>query len=348
MKKKLVTMLCCILVINSFAACGNTQPKNEASQATGDTTEVQDTLADITESEPASEETVESTASETVESQPSSEVNEENNTEDKEPMTYRVELTDIGDNKVLLIKTYRLLTGLELKEAKDTIDSAPCILLETTNGEEANLYKTSLEGCGATVVIHEESIDPSVQTSEETSQAYYVKLLSVGDNQEKVIEVFMDITNMELLPTTTLIESVPCLVYQTTDLEKANALVSALTEAGATIDENMTDSAISKDNEQATPQEISGAKFAVDSVFSITGAGTVLTGKVEQGSIKLGDSAVIVLEDGTEIPVTINRIEVFGGLLEVAEEGKNVSLGFEEEITKDSVLTAVSVVVAAE
>lgn len=74
-------------------------------------------------------------------------------------MIYSVYLTEVGNDPLSVIKTYRDLTCLGLKDVKDKIDSAPCILLETANREEAELYKTSLEECGATVTILSSAAD---------------------------------------------------------------------------------------------------------------------------------------------------------------------------------------------
>lgn len=64
---------------------------------------------------------------------------------------YTIKLTAVGSNKLSVIKAYREITGCGLKEAKDKVESAPCVLLETTNIEQAMLYKTELEQYGATV-----------------------------------------------------------------------------------------------------------------------------------------------------------------------------------------------------
>lgn len=66
---------------------------------------------------------------------------------------YCLELKTVGYDVISVIKTYRELTGLPLKEAKDKVDAASCILLETFCLEEAERYKTELEACGATLHI---------------------------------------------------------------------------------------------------------------------------------------------------------------------------------------------------
>ncbi len=62
-------------------------------------------------------------------------------------------LTDVGANKILLIKAVRELTGLGLKEAKDLVDAAPKAVKEGVAKEEAEQVKEKLAEAGATVDV---------------------------------------------------------------------------------------------------------------------------------------------------------------------------------------------------
>jgi large subunit ribosomal protein L7/L12 len=62
-------------------------------------------------------------------------------------------LTDVGANKILVIKAVRELTGLGLKEAKDLVDAAPKAVREGVTKEEAEAAKEKLSEAGATVEI---------------------------------------------------------------------------------------------------------------------------------------------------------------------------------------------------
>ena len=64
---------------------------------------------------------------------------------------FDVELTEVGENKVKVIKVVREATGLGLKEAKDLVDSAPKVIKEATSKEEADDIKAKLEAEGAKV-----------------------------------------------------------------------------------------------------------------------------------------------------------------------------------------------------
>ena len=66
---------------------------------------------------------------------------------------FDVELTEVGPNKVKVIKVVREATGLGLKEAKDLVDSAPKVLKEGASKEEAEDIKTKLEAEGAKVTL---------------------------------------------------------------------------------------------------------------------------------------------------------------------------------------------------
>ena len=66
---------------------------------------------------------------------------------------FDVELTEVGANKVKVIKVVREVTGLGLKEAKEVVDGAPKVLKEGASKEEAEDIKTKLEAEGAKVTL---------------------------------------------------------------------------------------------------------------------------------------------------------------------------------------------------
>ena len=69
----------------------------------------------------------------------------------EEKTEFDVELTEVGPNKVKVIKVVREATGLGLKEAKDVVDGAPKVLKQGASKEEAEDIKTKLEAEGAKV-----------------------------------------------------------------------------------------------------------------------------------------------------------------------------------------------------
>ena len=71
----------------------------------------------------------------------------------EEKTEFDVELTEVGPNKVKVIKVVREATGLGLKEAKDLVDAAPKVLKEGASKEEADDIKAKLEAEGAKVTL---------------------------------------------------------------------------------------------------------------------------------------------------------------------------------------------------
>lgn len=72
---------------------------------------------------------------------------------EEEKDSFDVELTEIGPNKVKVIKVVREVTGLGLKEAKDLVDSAPKVVKEGAQKAEAEELKAKLEAEGAKVTL---------------------------------------------------------------------------------------------------------------------------------------------------------------------------------------------------
>ena len=71
----------------------------------------------------------------------------------EEQTEFTATLTEIGPNKILVIKVVRELTGLGLKEAKDLVDATPKAVKEGVARDEAEKIKAALEEQGAKVEI---------------------------------------------------------------------------------------------------------------------------------------------------------------------------------------------------
>ena len=72
---------------------------------------------------------------------------------EEEKSEFDVELTEVGPNKVKVIKVVREATGLGLKEAKEIVDGAPKVIKEAAAKAEAEEIKTKLESEGAKVTL---------------------------------------------------------------------------------------------------------------------------------------------------------------------------------------------------
>ncbi|MBQ7678431.1 MAG: 50S ribosomal protein L7/L12 [Butyrivibrio sp.] len=72
---------------------------------------------------------------------------------EEEKTEFNVELTEVGPNKVKVIKVVREITGLGLKEAKDLVDNAPKMIKEGASKEESEDIKAKVEAEGAKVTL---------------------------------------------------------------------------------------------------------------------------------------------------------------------------------------------------
>ena len=71
----------------------------------------------------------------------------------EEKSEFDVELTEVGPNKVKVIKVVREVTGLGLKEAKEVVDGAPKIIKEAASKEEAEDIQKKIEAEGAKITL---------------------------------------------------------------------------------------------------------------------------------------------------------------------------------------------------
>ena len=72
---------------------------------------------------------------------------------EEEKTEFDVELTEVGPNKVKVIKVVREVTGLGLKEAKEVVDNAPKVVKEAADKATADDIKAKLEAEGAKVTL---------------------------------------------------------------------------------------------------------------------------------------------------------------------------------------------------
>ena len=71
----------------------------------------------------------------------------------EEKTEFDVELTDVGPNKIKVIKVIREISGLGLKEAKDLVESAPKVVKEGADKATADDIKAKLEAEGSKVTL---------------------------------------------------------------------------------------------------------------------------------------------------------------------------------------------------
>jgi len=71
----------------------------------------------------------------------------------EEKTEFDVELSEVGPNKINVIKAVREITGLGLKEAKELVEGAPKLVRQGVAKTEAEDVKTKLEAAGAKIVL---------------------------------------------------------------------------------------------------------------------------------------------------------------------------------------------------
>lgn len=71
----------------------------------------------------------------------------------EEQDSFKVELKDIGGQKIAVIKVVKEILSLGLKDAKDLVDSAPAVIKEGVKKEEAEEIKAKIEGAGGKVEL---------------------------------------------------------------------------------------------------------------------------------------------------------------------------------------------------
>ena len=67
--------------------------------------------------------------------------------------SFDVAMASFGESKINVIKAVRKFSGLGLKEAKELVEGAPCVVKEGASKEEADSIKAELEEAGATVEL---------------------------------------------------------------------------------------------------------------------------------------------------------------------------------------------------
>jgi elongation factor Tu len=91
-----------------------------------------------------------------------------------------------------------------------------------------------------------------------------------------------------------------------------------------------------------TPTPASGAQtdsfvLVVEDVFTITGRGTVVTGKVSSGSARVGDSVTFRSQKGSHVTCRITGIEMFRKIVDEARSGDTVGLVLSGKLSREDI-----------
>ena len=93
---------------------------------------------------------------------------------------------------------------------------------------------------------------------------------------------------------------------------------------GNSLDEDLSNTS---NNDIRTNYDYNGSfRMVVEDVFTITGRGTVVTGRIETGVIQIGDEVIIQRVNGESFRTVVTGVEMFRKLLKTAQAGDNVGL----------------------
>lgn len=247
MKKFIVLLLSCMLIVMCLTACG----EKEETSSSDEKDKVELTLGNDATPEPTQAPTPEPTEAPTPTPQPTEAPTPEPTVAPtpeptEEPVaehTYKVELMEVGEEKVMAIKLYRDYTGAGLAEAKDAIDNAPCVLLDAVNEDAAKACIDAFEGIGCVLKVYvdgEELITEPEEDDNSTDDAmegvlkFSVYLEDVGTEKVKVIKVIREELGYDLKEAKELVDAAPVIIFVADDLVSASEICDKLAEVGST------------------------------------------------------------------------------------------------------------------
>ena len=146
--------------------------------------------------------------------------------------TWSVRLDKAGDQKLNVIKVVKEDLGLGLKEAKDLVESAPCMLLENVEEELAKAFAKKLHSLGATVTLLHNGIEVAL---DDDGSLWSVWLDEVGSQKLEVVKVVKEDLGLGLKEAKDLVDSAPCMLLENVEKERAEALAQKLRDLGATV-----------------------------------------------------------------------------------------------------------------
>ncbi len=190
MKKRLIALLMVGVLCTGLIGCGK-KAKNEEFVVDEGKLKQTETVEEVAEEAPAEEptepestdEAADEAAAETeeaVDDAASEETSVDVDGEEAYSGTYRVVLTEVGPNKIKVIKAVREAMGYGLKESKDLVEAAevePAVLAENVTEEEGTKIRKAIEAECATVILEEENGNSS--ESEESAEEEREDLLKV-------------------------------------------------------------------------------------------------------------------------------------------------------------------------
>ena len=147
--------------------------------------------------------------------------------------TWSVKLIKAGDQKLNVIKVVKEDLGIGLNEAKNLVESAPCMLLENVEEEQAEALAKKLRNLGATVTLLHNGIEVTLDDND--GSLWSVRLDEVGSQKLEVVKAVKEETGLGLKEAKDLVDSAPCIVLENVVQERAEAFAQKLRAIGATV-----------------------------------------------------------------------------------------------------------------
>lgn len=222
---------------------------------------------------------------------------------------------------------------------------------------------------------------PSEEPKEEKSEeyTYEIYLGELGEKKQEVMKLFDDVTAADLEKAQEVVDLAPGIVWVSTDVTESTAMSFLIADMGIETKLYQNGELIFSENEaEEENEEETAAEVIIDDIeetteseeleeteevsneivldyeismeMPITDAfmnnekGLVVTGRIEKGTMRPGDEATFILDDGTEVEAIISAIETNKGEHEEASEGFNVGVVF-KELKKDDVPNAIKLVI---
>lgn len=149
---------------------------------------------------------------------------------------WSVSLTELGDQKIGVIKIVREHTGLGLKEAKDLVEAPkPKVIKEGLTKSDADALVAELVTKGAKAEAHQKGArGPARERRAGRAEALFeIRLDETGPNKISVIKAVRSLTGLGLAEAKTVVESTPIVLKEGVEREVADTWASELISAGA-------------------------------------------------------------------------------------------------------------------
>ena len=149
----------------------------------------------------------------------------------REDPVFEVVLKSTGQNKLSVIVAVKMSMGIGLKEAKDLVDSAPCVLASGVPMLKAESLRMVINDAGAEVVV---TPAPSTSTVKRNS-AFEVVLWKVGPQKLYLIKVIKETLGLGLKEAKNLVDSAPCVLARGMSKSGVESLKAIIEDVGAKV-----------------------------------------------------------------------------------------------------------------